>query len=109
MVNQLSKFTNHLADETKPLRYLLNEKNSWTWSHVQDNAFREKNEWQHHLYDVNRKTIVCSDTSKYGIGGIVLQEQDNGLRKPFAYSSRALTTTESRYSPVEKKCLAFKS
>ena len=30
MVNQLSKFTEHLADKTKPLRDLLSKKNSWT-------------------------------------------------------------------------------
>ena len=31
MVNQLSKFTEHLADKTKPLKDLLSKKNSWTW------------------------------------------------------------------------------
>lgn len=58
-------------------------------------------------YDVNRKTKVYSDASKYGIGGVILQEQDNGLWRPIAYFSRALTDTESRYSPREKECLVF--
>ena len=112
MVNQLSKFTNHLADKTKPLRDLLSKKNSWTWSHVHDNAFRKIKECLTTppvlaFYDVNRKTKVCSDASKYGIGGVILQEQDNGLWKPIAYFSRALTETELRYSPIEKECLAF--
>ena len=30
MINQLSKFTDHLADKTKPLRDLLSKKNSWS-------------------------------------------------------------------------------
>ena len=109
LVNQLSKFTNHL---TKPLRDLLSKKNSWTWSHAHDDAFQNVKECLTTppvlaFYDVNRKTKVCSDASKYGIGGVILQEQDNRLWKPIAYFSRALTETELRYSPVEKGCLAF--
>ena len=112
MVNQLSKFTNHLADKTKPLRDLLSKKNSWTWSHAHDNAFQNIKDCLTTppvlaFYDVNRKTKVCSDASKYGVGGVILQEQDNGLWKPIAYFSRALTETELHYSPIEKECLAF--
>ena len=112
MVNQLSKFTKHLADKTKPLRDLFSKKNSWTWSHAHDNAFQNIKECLTTppvlaFYDVNRKTKVCSDTSKYGIGGVILQEQDNGLWKPIAYFSRALTETKLRCSPIEKEFLAF--
>ena len=59
------------------------------------------------LYDVNRKTKVSSDTSKYGIRGVVLQEQDDGFWKPVAYFSRLLTNVESHYSPFEKEALGF--
>ena len=59
------------------------------------------------VHDVNRKTKVASDASKYGIGGIVLQEQDDGFWKPVAYFSRALTNVESHYSPIEKEALGF--
>ena len=41
MVNQLSKFTDHLADKTKPLRDLLSKTKTWTWGHAQESAFRE--------------------------------------------------------------------
>ena len=72
MVNQLSKFTNHLADKTKPLRDLLSMKNSWTWSHAHDNMFQNIKECLTTtpvlaFYDVNQKAKVCSDDSKYGI------------------------------------------
>ncbi|CAB4027951.1 Hypothetical predicted protein, partial [Paramuricea clavata] len=39
--------------------------------------------------------------------GIVLQKQENNEWKPVSYISRALTYTESRYSQIEKECLAF--
>ena len=72
------------ADKTKPLRDLLSKKSSWTWGHAQESAFREIKEYLISppvlaLYDVNRKTKVSSDASKYGIGGVVLQEQDDGF------------------------------
>ena len=58
------------------------------------------------LYDVNQKTKVSSDASKYSIGG-VLQGQDDRLWKPVAYFSRALTNVESHYSPIEKDALGL--
>ena len=84
MVNQLSKFTNHLTEKAKPLRGLLSKNNSWTWSHTEDNAFKDIKECLTTppvlaFYVFSRKTKVCSDTSKYGIGGVILKEHENGL------------------------------
>ena len=39
MVNQLSKFLPHVAEETKPLRDLLSTKNQCHWDSLQDLAF----------------------------------------------------------------------
>ena len=59
------------------------------------------------LYDPNLETKINADASSYGIGGVVLQKQEDGEWKPVSYISRALTDTESRYSQIEKECLAF--
>ena len=72
MVNQLPKLTNHLANKTKPLRDLLSKKNSWTWSHDKDNPFKDMKECLTAppvlaFYEMNRKTKVCSDASKYEV------------------------------------------
>ena len=112
MINQLSKFTDHLADKTKPLRDLLSKKNSWSWSYAQDKGFKEIKTCLISppvlaLYDCNRRTKVSSDASAYGLGGVVLQQQDDKLWKPVAYFSRALTNVEAHYSPIEKECLGF--
>ena len=34
MINQLSKFSPHLANKTQPLRALLSSKNHWSWGNV---------------------------------------------------------------------------
>jgi len=41
MVNQLSKFTPHLANMTKPLRDLLSKRNQWSWGQAQRKALSE--------------------------------------------------------------------
>ena len=56
---------------------------------------------------MNRKTKVSSDASKYGIGCVVLQEQDNGFWKPIAFFAIALTSVESHHSTMEKEALGF--
>ena len=41
MVNQLGKFSSHLAELTQPLRELLSKRNAWLWGPTQDQAFAQ--------------------------------------------------------------------
>ena len=112
MVNQQSKFAPDLASKTKPLRDLLNKKCIWAWGQPQQKAFEDVKRCLTEapmlaLYDCNRETKVSADASSYGIGGVVYQLQDDNNWKAIAYFSRALTVTETRYSQIEKECLAF--
>ena len=100
MLNQLSNFTDRLAEKTKPSRNVLSKNNSWSWGYAQDKAFKEIQKCliSPHvltLYNRNRKTKVSSDASAYGLGEIVLQQQDDELWKLVAYLLRALTYVEN--------------
>jgi hypothetical protein len=44
---------------------------------------------------------IQTDSSAYAIGGVLLQDQDNGLQ-PIAYESRKMIPSETRY-PVHKQ------
>ena len=55
MVNQLGKFTPHLAEITKPMRDLLCKKNDWTWGHDQQRRFKQLKESNTNTGSVRRK------------------------------------------------------
>lgn len=57
-------------------------------------------------YWPEKDTIVSADTSSYGLGAVLLQVKDDGSIKFTAYASRSLTSTEQRYSQIEKGALA---
>ena len=112
MVNQLSKFTPHLAEITKPLRDLLSKKNQWTWDQAQNQAFTAVKEALTKspnlaLFDPNLETTVSANASSYGLGAVLLQTQPNGERRAVAYVSRSMTPTETRYTQIEKEALAL--
>ena len=107
MVNQLGKFSPHIADLSKPLRELLSTKKAWVWNHAQDTAFEQiKLELTRPvvlaLYDPSTELKVCADASAYGLGAVLLQKHSTIDWKAVAYASRALSETESRYSQIER-------
>lgn len=112
LVNQLGRFTQNIAELSKPLRELLSKSAMWTWDHAQQKSFDEiKREicsvpiLAH--YDTNRETILASDASSYGLGAVLTQKQDDGTFRPVAFASRSMTETERRYAQIEKEALAI--
>ena len=111
MVNQFSKFTTNLADLTKPIRELLVKNNAWTWGPPQQDAFDKIKKALTSaptltLYDPNKATKEAADASSYGLGAVVLQEEEPDTWKPVSFISRSITTTEARYAQIEKEALA---
>ena len=53
-------------------------------------------------FDPNKETMLIVDASPVGLAALLTQEG-----KIIAYSSRALTDVESRYSQTEKEALAI--
>lgn len=111
MVNQLGKFTPHLAEITKPMRDLLCKKNDWTWGHDQQRCFKQLKESITStpilaLFDAKQETTLSADASSHGLGAVLLQRQPDGKLQPVAYASRSMSSTEQRYAQIEKEALA---
>ena len=111
MVNQLGKFTPHLAEFTQSLRGLLSKGNTWMWGPDQNTAFiRIKEELSKPtdlaLYDSQAPTTLSADASSYGLGAVLLQKANEQWR-PVAYAPRSMTETEQRYAKIEKEALAI--
>ena len=109
MVNQLGRFIPHLAEKTKPLRDLLSKKNQFHWGQAQQESFKNSRmSLCQHLSSLITilKKPPSDDASSFGLGAVLLQEQDNKENKPVAYASRSMTSTEQRYAQIEREALA---
>ena len=59
------------------------------------------------LPDVNQPFILQTNASHLGVGAVLLQQDTAGEKRPIAFASRKLLPRESRYSTIERECLAI--
>ncbi|KAK7101623.1 hypothetical protein V1264_019974 [Littorina saxatilis] len=59
------------------------------------------------LPDFDRPFTVRTDASGTGIAGVLMQTDDEGHIHPVMYASRKLLDRETRYSAIERECLAL--
>ena len=58
-------------------------------------------------FDSTLPTIVTTDASEYGIGGVLAHRFPDGTEKPVAFTSRSLTSAEKHYSVIDREALAI--
>ena len=58
------------------------------------------------LFDPTLRTIVSTDASDYGLGGVLSQVGLDSIERTVAFASRTLSAAERKYATVEKEALA---
>ena len=113
LVTYLNRFSTKVAELTEPLRELTKKNIHFSWEQRHQTALgRIKEELCSALvlsyYDPDpaTTTILQCDASQKGLGAWIRQIDPNGKERIVAMASRSLTDTESRYSNIERECLA---
>ena len=79
MINYLSRFLAFLSDLCAPLQVLLKKGTEFIWTSVHQHAFDQiklhvSNDVKLQSYDANKPLYIKVDTSKKGIGAVILQQ-----------------------------------
>lgn len=114
MMTFISPFIRSFAHKTKPLRDLLSNDCKFEWNEERQKAFdalkdaAENDLIKRGYFDDNDDTILYTDASPRGIGGVLVQERagtDN--RRIIACASKSLTAPERRYPQLHREALAI--
>ena len=107
------KFIDRFAERAKSLTDMTRkwEPNVLKWSKSAAEAYLLlKSKTSEHpvlrLPQFDKPMILCTDASDVGIGAVLMQEFD-GEKLPIVYASRKLNPAETRYSTIERECLAI--
>ena len=89
----MAKFFPKLSERTDRLRKLLKKNEPWNWGQEQETDFNRIKQMltegpclAHYAKDEGN--MVTTDAKKTGLGITLWQKQDDGNKKPIAYSSR---------------------
>ena len=114
MVNYLSSFCPNLSTEIQPLYNLVKEGHPFLWTEVQGTAFTKAKALITEApclsyFDIRKPVHLQVDASQRGLGGALMQPNENGKLQPVAYTSCQMRPNEEAWAQIEKECLAIVS
>ena len=106
LINFLNQFSPMLAELSDPLRKICRQKVEFQLTEACKVAFQHcKEEISRNItlpyFNPKAPTILQTDTSKKGLGAVLLQNSTLVM-----FASRALTGSEKNYQNLERECLA---
>ena len=112
LLNYYWKFIPSLATLIHPLDSLLQHAKPWAWTKRCSQAFQQAKEALSSSsvlvhYDPTLPITLAGDASAYGIGAVISHTLPDGTKKPIAFASRSLTSSERNYAQLEKEALSL--
>ena len=115
MKTYLNRFSTKLAKMTAPLRKHFRKGVHLRWDETHQTAMDlikkelcNAKTLSYYNPDSEAKTILQSDASQLGLGAWLRQIDKDGTERIVAMCSRSLVDAETRYSNIERVCLAVK-
>lgn len=105
------RFVDNFSELTAPISDLTKKSKTFTWTKEADLAFEKLKLCLTSAPvlitpDFDKPFIIQCDASKLGIGGVLAQEDNEGVERPIAYYSYKLNQAQKNYSITELECLA---
>ena len=112
LLSWYSKFLSNHATVVEPMRACLRSTHSaFQWTDEAQTSFENVKSMLLDsqalaLFDPTLRTIVSTDASDYGLGGVLSQVGLDSIERTVAFASRTLSAAERKYATVEKEALA---
>ncbi|XP_023806938.1 uncharacterized protein K02A2.6-like [Oryzias latipes] len=111
MLSWYGKFIPNYATVVEPLRACLRQGTQFVWTEEAQRCFLTVKRLLLEspalaLFNPELPTIISTDASDYGVGAVFSQLQPDNTERTVAFASRTLSSTERKYSTVEKEALA---
>ena len=112
MVTYCAKFIPNFSDVSEPLRKLTRKDQPFLWGEEQETSSNTIKKLLTSTavmayFNPSKETKLVTDASPSGLSAILMQTTPRtGDKRVVAYTSRALTAVERRYSQTEREALA---
>jgi hypothetical protein len=112
MAGYYRKFCPNFSAITEPLTRLLQKNVKFHWTEQCQFAFEQLKAMLQRAPvlsapDFTRPFKLAVDASDVAAGGVLLQEDQDGIDHPVCYFSRKFNKNQKNYSTIEKECLAL--
>ena len=111
--NYFRRFIRDYAVIASPLLKLTKKDSNFIWTNECQQSYEKIRKYLTTegdvlaLPNVDKTFIVECDASDYGVGGVLLQEQEDGKRRPISYFSKHMSKAEMNYSVSERELLSI--
>ena len=106
------KFLPNLSTVAEPLNRLTKKDTPWNWGAEEQTAFQHIKDLlcmdtvlAH--FDPSQQIGISCDASDVGIGAVLFHRYDDGSERPIANVSKTLTSTQRKYSQIQKEALSI--